>query len=207
MEHWQAIADERRGIADQLNEIGDREVDRWETPSLCGSWSVHQVLGHLVVPLVTTLPAVLLEMLKARGNFDRANDAMARKQANRSPERLLHELRAHAESRFHPPGFGSEAPLTDLLVHGEDVRVPLGITSPGDPTRWIPALEFLLTPKAGKDFRVAGFPEVRLIATDADWQSGTGPELRGTSADLGLALTGRRARLDELSGPGAALLS
>jgi uncharacterized protein (TIGR03083 family) len=203
MEHWSAIAEERRHLADELGGLDDA---RWATPSLCGTWTVHQVLGHLVVPLVTPMPALIVEMVKARGNFDRANDAMARKQARRSPGELMGVLRSRADSRFHPPGYGSEAPLTDVLVHGEDIRVPLGLTTDADPARWIPALEFLITPKAAKDFRTGGFPTVQLVATDAPWHGGSGPELRGLAADLGLALTGRQARLDRLSGPGADLL-
>ena len=203
MEHWSAIADERRLLADELSGLDSAQ---WATPSLCGSWTVHQVLGHLVVPLVTPMAGLVLEMVKARGNFNRANDAMARKQARRSPRELLGLLRSHADSHFHPPGHGSEAPLTDVLVHGEDIRVPLSLTSDADPSRWIPTLEFLLTPKATKDFRVRDFPTVLLVATDASWQEGSGPELSGRAADLGLALSGRRARLDWLSGPGADLL-
>jgi uncharacterized protein (TIGR03083 family) len=203
MEHWAAIAEERRLLAATLSGL---DGEHWATPSLCGTWTVHQVLGHLVVPLVTPIPAVLIEMVKARGNFDRANDAMARKQARRSPGELLAVLQNRAESKFHPPGHGSEAPLTDVLVHGEDIRVPLHLTADADPSRWIPSLEFLLSPKAGKDFRVKGFPAVRLVATDASWQGGSGPELVGRAPDLALALTGRRARLESLSGPGADLI-
>ncbi len=203
MENWSAIAEERRHLADELSSLDDPQ---WVTPSLCGDWTVHQVLGHLVVPLVTPMPALIFEMVKARGNFNRANDAMARKQARRSPADLISVLRNRADSQFHPPGHGSEAPLTDVLVHGEDIRVPLSLTSDTDPSRWIPALEFLLSPKAAKEFRVEGFPTVQLIATDASWHGGSGPELLGRAADLGLALTGRRARLEWLSGPGADLL-
>jgi hypothetical protein len=131
---------------------------------------------------------------------------MARNMARRSPGELLGVLRSRADSRFHPPGYGSEAPLTDVLVHGEDIRVPLGLTTDAEPSRWIPALEFLLTKKAAKEFRVGGFPTVRLVATDSSWNGGSGPDLFGRSADLGLALTGRQDRLESLSGPGADLL-
>lgn len=45
-------------------------------------------------------------------------------------------------------------------------------------------------------------PAVRLVAPDAGWEHGEGAEVRGPATALGLALTGRPALLDRLSGPG-----
>jgi hypothetical protein len=47
---------------------------------------------------------------------------------------------------------------------------------------------------------------VRLVATDATWQSGDGPEVEGRAIDLLLVLAGRPGALDELTGPGVAEL-
>jgi len=44
---------------------------------------------------------------------------------------------------------------------------------------------------------------LRLTATDIDWTSGRGREVRGTADDILLAIAGRRAALDDLAGPGA----
>jgi len=41
----------------------------WETPSLCGAWTVAQVATHLTSGPATTLPGVLTAMLQARGRF------------------------------------------------------------------------------------------------------------------------------------------
>jgi hypothetical protein len=43
---------------------------------------------------------------------------------------------------------------------------------------------------------------LRLIATDVDWSSGQGPEVRGTGEAVLLAITGRPVALDELTGDG-----
>ena len=43
--------------------------------------------------------------------------------------------RARATSRFTPPGHGPTAPLTDLQIHGQDIRRPLGLTRDLDPDR------------------------------------------------------------------------
>ena len=47
---------------------------------------------------------------------------------------------------------------------------------------------------------------VALRATDTDWQHGSGPEVTGPMIALLLAMTGRKAALDDLKGDGAAVL-
>jgi hypothetical protein len=49
--------------------------------------------------------------------------------------------------------------------------------------------------------RVSG---VRLVATDLEWTHGDGPEVRACAEALLLLLHGRRPRVDEVAGPGAA---
>ena len=52
------------------------------------------------------------------------------------------------------------------------------------------------------------FHDVTLIATDADWSTGTGTdEARGTAGDLLLVATGRRAGLAQMSGTGVEVLA
>src|SRR5262249_53774999 len=51
----------------------------------------------------------------------------------------------------------------------------------------------------GTKSRIEG---VTLRATDTDWSNGTGPEAAGPAVAVGMAMTGRRAPLDGLSGPG-----
>ena len=47
---------------------------------------------------------------------------------------------------------------------------------------------------------------VTLQATDTDWSHGSGPVVAGPALALMLAATGRTAVLDELTGPGVAVL-
>jgi hypothetical protein len=47
---------------------------------------------------------------------------------------------------------------------------------------------------------------LRLVATDVDWSVGAGPEVRGPGEAVLLAIAGRNATIDELSGPGLATL-
>ena len=43
-------------------------------------------------------------------------------------------------------------------------------------------------------------------ATDAEWSHGTGPEVSGPILSLVMAMTGRKAPLDDLTGDGVATL-
>jgi hypothetical protein len=45
-----------------------------------------------------------------------------------------------------------------------------------------------------------------LQATDADWSHGTGPRVSGSMIALVMAMTGRKAAIDELTGDGVATL-
>jgi hypothetical protein len=51
---------------------------------LCDGWTAQ---AHLVVPLVTGVGTVMLEMAKARGNFAHANRALTRNGTLSSPAR------------------------------------------------------------------------------------------------------------------------
>jgi len=47
---------------------------------------------------------------------------------------------------------------------------------------------------------------VRLVATDTDWSSGSGPEVCGPMLSLVQAMTGRAAALSDLTGDGVPML-
>ncbi len=196
---WDDIAAERRGIADVLDGLTEAQ---WQTPSLCGAWTVRELAGHLVVPFKVSVPVFGLAMVKARGSFHRANNSLAKSQGRRPTADLVADLRANAESHFTPPGQGPLAPLTDNLVHGQDLRIPLGINDPRDPDVWRQSLDFLVSPAARAGFSSRGTPPVELVATDLDWHHGQGQQVSGPAYAIGLAITGRPAALDRLAGPG-----
>ena len=208
MEHWETIAAERLALADLLARL---TPEQWATASLCGGWTVREVVAHLVMPIQTSMPRGVIAfsgaLLASRGNFARANVALAAKGAKQSTTELVAALRSGAEHHFTPPGFGSEAPLTDVLVHGQDIRIPLGLVNdrPIDP--WRVVLEFLVTPKARRGFAALPTDGLRFVATDLDWSHGSGNEVRGPAIALALAILGRNARIQDLTGPGTTTLT
>jgi uncharacterized protein (TIGR03083 family) len=200
VDHWGAIASERRALADQLDSLSP---EQWGTQSLCDAWTVRDVAAHLVLPHKTSIPAFLVTLVAAGGSFSRANVAMTAKEAKRPPTDLVADIRRYADSRTKPPGFGSEAPLTEVLVHGQDIRIPLGLEDTSATGSWAAALDFLVMPKARRGFVSRSLQGFRFVASDADWEYGRGQEVRGPAVALALAMMGRRARSDDLTGSGA----
>jgi len=203
MQVIEMIADERRGLADLLLTLTPEQL---ATPSLCGAWTVHDVAAHLLMPLVTGLPTAVLAMVTSAGNFDKANRALTAKVSGRPIGDIAQGLREQAENPFSPPGMELEASLTDLLVHGQDIRRPLGVSRDIPADRATLSLTFL-TGSTPRGFvtkaRLAG---LALSATDLSFSVGTGAQVSGPAEALLLALTGRPVALDDLSGDGVAVL-
>ncbi|WP_369140729.1 maleylpyruvate isomerase family mycothiol-dependent enzyme [Modestobacter versicolor] len=203
MDTFAEIADERRGLAALLSGL---TAEQQATPSLCAAWRVHDVVAHLVVPLEVGIPKFVLAMLACRGDFDRANVRLTREQARRPFGELVEVLRRKADSRFTPPGAGPEAPLTDLLVHGLDIRWPLGLPRDVPEARLRTSLTFLTAGRAGGLVAAGTLSGLRFEADDVEWAHGSGPTVHGNAEALLLAITGRTTALDHLSGDGVPTL-
>jgi len=197
---FSVLADERRATADLLVGLSD---EQWSVRSLCSAWTVKDVAVHLVPTLGRGLGEFLWATVRSRGNVHRASESLVAKYGARlSPAEIVTALRDGAEDRFAPPGVGALGPYTDVLVHRLDIAVPLGIDVDRPAEPWRASLDFLVGPKGRRGFVARGRPSLTLRATDLDWSHGTGPEVTGTAAALGLTLCGRSAGLDRLGGPG-----
>jgi len=200
---YAAIADERRRLAKVLSEL---TAEQWDTPSLCGDWSVRDVTAHLVVPLVMGVREFMPILFRARGNFDRSNVIAAQRAVEMYGPLLPELLARHADSRFKPPGGGPRAPLTDILVHGQDIRRPLGIARDVvDEDRWRTTLHFVTATRAGRVFGYRG-TGLTWQATDIGWATGQGPTVSGPAEAILMLMTGRSAALDDVSGDGVDLV-
>ncbi len=200
---YAAAAVNRRAMADLLETL---TPDQLTSPSLCGEWDVQTVGAHLASAITTSVPHVLVELVRNRGNFDRTNSAVAVKEARNGITATIAKIRANAESRFTPPVTGPRAPLTDAIIHLGDITRPLGLPhdAPDDHVRT--ALEFLT------DGRPIGFVKrgtlsgLQLYADDLDLTIGAGAQVRGRGIDIAMAVCGRAAALPTLDGPGVELL-
>jgi uncharacterized protein (TIGR03083 family) len=202
---WQVIKDQRLAIADLLDGL---PASGWETPSLCAGWRVRDVAAHVsLVALPPTPGTLLVDLIRARGSFHRLNTNASLRRAQRAPEQLTADLRQHADSRRVPVVSDQRNVLFDVLVHAQDIAVPLGVDLPmpaaaaaaGATRVWSMGWPFWARR------RLSG---LRLTATDTEWAIGSGTDVHGPIRALLLLLTGRsRTALPMLAGKGLTQLS
>ncbi|MFE9692817.1 maleylpyruvate isomerase family mycothiol-dependent enzyme [Micromonospora sp. NPDC005806] len=194
---WRTIDDERASLADLLDDLAPQE---WEVPSLCTGWRVREVAAHLTLAHTGILPAAVA-MLRAHGDFDRMVRDSALREARLPVERYATRLRGMVGSRRTAPLVSDLEPLLDILVHGQDIVVPLGRSRPMPTVAAATAATRVWT--MGWPFharrRLDGFA---LTAVDHDWSVGRGLGVEGPIGALLLLLTGRYAAVGELTGPG-----
>lgn len=195
---WPMVHAERAALVDDLAGLPDSQ---WARPSLCPGWTVHDVVAHLVDNAKTTRLGILRAMVRARFDFDRQNaDGVARERAA-TPGETLARLRRVATRTTTPPA-PLDSRLVEEVVHGEDIRRPLGITRDYPAEAVVRSLRYQArTPVSfgGAKQRVSA---VRLRATDADASIGDGPEVSGPALSLLLAISGGTEALADLTGPG-----
>lgn len=193
---------ERAALIDDLRELDDA---RWEEPSLCGEWTVHEVVAHLVDTALTTRLGFVVGLARARFDFDRQNARGVERHRRASPRQTLERLIGVAARRSTPPA-PLDSRLVEQVVHGEDIRRPLGLTRSYPLEAVVRSLRLQArTPESFGGAREL-VARVRLTAADADVSIGIGPDVSGPALALLLVVSGRRVALDELEGPGVTLL-
>ena len=193
-----AVRAERLAVADLVAGLDDAG---WSVRSLCPAWTVREVVAHLTVTTRATLRSVIGDAIRARGGFDRMTaDVAHRRSAAFTPAELVRQLRESAESSHRMPLSGPMDPLVDVVVHAQDIARPLGRHHATPPDVAVQVLGYLAGNRLlGGPRRVAG---LHLVATDAEWSTGEGPQVRGPVSDLLLTVAGRPAGLAQLTGPG-----
>jgi uncharacterized protein (TIGR03083 family) len=197
-----AVADERRQIASLIDSLDFQQL---ASPSLCVGWDIKTVAAHLVSVVADGFWAFQRTALRCRG-VDRAIDELARRRAQRPVGEITAALRQYADRELSPPITGPRSGLADVLVHGGDIKIPLGLPFAPDLDRVGLALDFL-TGTLPLGFVPRGrLRGICLYAHDIDRTWGTGAEVRGAAATLMMSACGRTAVLDNLDGPGVRLL-
>ena len=198
---WATVAAERGALA---SDLADRTPTQWDTPSLCSGWTVRDIVAHLSATASLNPGTFFFNMGKAGFNFDRFANAQIEKHRGPDPAATLSEFRSLQNSTSAPPGPKSSW-LGEVVVHGEDLRRPLGISHsyPPDAVREVIDSYKGSNMLIGSKKRVAG---LALKATDHDWQHGQGEAVEGPLLSLLLAMTGRAAGCDDLVGPGVPTL-
>jgi uncharacterized protein (TIGR03083 family) len=202
---WPAIDTQRLRIADLLAQLTD---DEWRHPSLCDGWTVRDVAAHLTMQQ-TGLWAGLRESARSPGGLKRMIHNSACRRAAMPTEQMIAEIRGMVGSRKHNAGVTYRETLIDILVHGQDIAIPLGRTLvvPADAAAVAASRVWSGFPFFGYPFfarkRLKGF---RFTASDTDWTAGKGDRVDGPMDAILLLLTGRLAGVPRLSGDGVPAL-
>ena len=189
-ESWQVVAAQRLAIAELLAGLSDAD---WEQPSLCAGWRVRDVAAHVtLIPIPPSPGSLLVDFAKARGNYAHFNTVATRRRAARTPTQLVQDLRTTAESRSVPRPASPANVMWDILVHAQDIAIPLGIDFATPPDAGAAAATRIWELRWPFSFRAKRrLGSCRLTATDVAWTIGTGAEITGPISAILLLLTGR----------------
>ena len=198
---WPTIHAERKTLAADLRTLSN---DDWAKPSLCGEWTVRDVLAHMISAATLTPPKFFGKMIASGFSFDKVQEQGIAAHKGASPADTLAGFEAVLTSVKHPPGPG-DTWLGEMIVHSEDIRRPLGITHDYPTAAVVQVADFYKGSNLliGAKRRIDG---LTLRATDAEWSHGTGPEVSGPIVSLVLAMTGRKTAGDDLAGDGVTVL-
>jgi len=167
---------------------------------------VHEVVAHLVDVARTTRLGFVTGLARARFDFDRQNAHGVERHRGASPGETLERL-AQVASRKSTPPAPLDSRLVEEVVHGEDIRSPLGLNRPYPQEAVVRSLRLQARTPASFGGAKELTARVRLEAVDADVSIGDGPVVSGSALSLLLAICGRRVALEDLEGAGVATLA
>ena len=201
MDVWPMIHDERKALAADLK---GRSGEEWATGSLCSQWTVRDVLAHMTSAASMTPPAFFARLAGSGFKFEKLQESGVAANRGNSPADTMSRFEAVVTSVKHPPG-PAQTWLGETIVHSQDIRRALGIQHKYPTDAVVTVADFYKGSNLliGSKTRIDG---LTLRATDADWSHGTGPEVSGPILSLVMAMTGRKAPLDDLTGDGVATL-
>jgi uncharacterized protein (TIGR03083 family) len=192
---------EREDLAEFLETLTPEE---WDSPTLCSSWSIREVVAHMISYEDHGTADLLRRLRKARFRPGRINEVALEEYRHLRSTELIAFLRSHLTPRGSTARLNGGVGLVDCLIHHQDIRRPLGRHRAIPEERLRYALPFAVKAPPLRGFwHVRG---TRVVATDLDWSYGRGPEARGPGESVLMVLAGRGVVVEELTGPGSRIL-
>ena len=192
---------ERANLAEFL---GTLTPEQWSQPTWCDKWNVQELVGHLIAAANITAGHFFPGFIMSSFSFDRFVDKDLRQFASGTPAEVKQRFDGVITSTRKPPGPAYVA-LGEVMVHGEDIRRPLGAKGEHPAEHLVTIAE--MYKKTGAPLRAKKRLEgLKLTATDVDWSTGEGPEVSGPAMSLVLAMVGRAHALDDCTGAGVETL-
>jgi uncharacterized protein (TIGR03083 family) len=185
--------------------LASLSAEQWATPSWCDGWSVQETAGHILAAAEQTPANFYKELIQAGFRFNVFTDRAARRLSAVGPDELVRRLGARTTTTNHPPA-PVMAMLGEIIVHGQDIRQPLGLAHTPPEGAVVAVADSWKNSNIliGSKNRIAG---LHLRATDAEWSHGEGPEISGPVLALVLAMSGRKGSHRALSGDGLPVLA
>jgi uncharacterized protein (TIGR03083 family) len=200
---WPAVHAERAAL---VADLADLTPAQWATRSLCADWTVEETVAHLSAAASVGRWRWLRSMVGARFDAALHNRRRLDEQLGATPEETLAVFRSKVDSTVAPTG-ATAAWLGEVVVHGADIRRPLGLPTTTPVQVATTVAEFY----ASRDFAVpsrTAAAGLRLVADDGPFATGAdnAPLVTGPTLALVMAMAGRAAFCDDLTGPGVATL-
>ncbi|MGW2087998.1 maleylpyruvate isomerase family mycothiol-dependent enzyme [Streptomyces sp. NPDC001880] len=198
---WPLIRAERAALAVDLADMTD---EQWETPSLCTGLTVREVLAHLTAGASLNAVRWMAGVISCRFDFDKQVAMRLAEQLGTTPAETLERFRRIIPSTTKPP-LPAMAMLGETIVHGEDIRRPLGIRRDYPVEVVTQVAEYY----QGSDLVVVAKGRIdglKLVADDSPFTTGSGLLVSGPTLALVMAMTGRATYCNELESDGAELL-
>jgi uncharacterized protein (TIGR03083 family) len=194
------VDEEQREFATMLRGLSP---EQWSAQSLCEGWTVHDAVIHIAIHAHSSAPQRIMDLARVGFNEDRQMEP----ERARSKDELIEWLAS-------PARLGGRqdilTQLSELVIHQQDVRRPLGLDRSIPAERLGVVLDFGIS-AAGLTWTMAFSRRrakgLRLVASDIGWWAGVGPEVRGPGEAILMALNGRSGAIDALTGDGVPALA
>src|ERR1700722_3374186 len=120
---WQLIHTERKSLLATLERL---DAEQWTVASLCSGWNVRLAAAHILAGAEQTTANFMKRMAANAFRFNTMIDRDAKRLGALEPPQIIARLRARISTTNRPPA-PVAAMLGEIVVHGEAIRLPLGL--------------------------------------------------------------------------------
>lgn len=204
---WRHVRQSRSELLDYLHTLDD---DAWNTQSLCSGWLTKDVVAHLVLEYRYTPANSWRDFIRSGLSVNQFMQQTAAKLGGKPKHHLLSLFQTIINEQQKPRSVSVLNILADLLVHEQDIRIPLGHPKniPLDKlhlvfTHWHPTKFNFGERITGLSNRVK---DLEFIVSDLGISKGNGSQIAGNAQDVLLAIAGRSVSISNLRGSGVTIL-
>lgn len=198
------MLDERRAIRRLLGEL---TPDQWHQQSLCGEWTVAELVAHLIAWDDLLLYRSRREHLTALLRFAKlyatsfasmnaVNRKLDAKVRGLTPPSLMERFGADTGSdlKWLFDGTNPAGHLAEYVIHHQDIRRPLNLPRDVPPDRLFAALQGVTQLPGVRGPAWRKLLQRRWNATDVDWARGRGAVVSAPGEEILMTLAGRSGR-------------